>query len=70
MNILIDILVCIVILAISGVLLYKTIQSASKKKIEGLEKEAEILLENAKREAEALKKEELDDLNEEIEILE
>ena len=65
-NILIAIVVSVVILAVGGVLLYKTIQSASKKKIEGLEKDAETLLENAKREAEATKKESILEAKEEV----
>ncbi len=56
-KVLIWIIVDIIVLVILGLLLYKAIQSASKNKIEGLEKEAETLLENAKREAEATKKE-------------
>ena len=49
MDIFIDIAICIVILTIGGIFVYKAIQNASKKKIEGLEREAEILLENAKK---------------------
>lgn len=66
MEILILVVVDIVILAISGLILYKTIQSASKNKVEGLEKDAENLLANAKREAEATKKESILEAKEEV----
>ena len=65
-KILIAIIVDAVILVISGLLLYKAIKSASKNKIEGLEREAETLLENAKREAEATKKESILEAKEEV----
>lgn len=66
MPIFIGIIVYVLILAVSGLVLYKTIQSASKTKIEGLEKEAETLLANAKREAEATKKESILEAKEEV----
>ena len=51
------ILIDIIILVILGIVFYKMIQTASKQKIEALEKEAEQVLENSKKEAEAIKKE-------------
>ena len=66
MDNILGIVIYVVVLVISGLLLYKGIQSASKKKIEGLEKEAETLLENAKREAEATKKESILEAKEEV----
>ena len=57
MEIWIMILIDIIILVILGIVFYKMIQTASKQKIEALEKEAEQVLENSKKEAEAIKKE-------------
>lgn len=57
MEIWIMILIDIMILVILGIVFYKMIQTASKQKIEALEKEAEQVLENSKKEAEAIKKE-------------
>ena len=51
------IIIYIMVLLVSGIVLYKTIQTTSKKKIEALEQEAKNVLEDAKREAEATKKE-------------
>lgn len=60
------ILVDIVILAILGFILYKAIQTATKKKVDILENEAKNLVENAKKEAEALKKESILEAKEEV----
>lgn len=56
-KIILIVLLDILVLLITGVIVYKTIQTTSKKKIEKLEKEAETVLENGKREADAIKKE-------------
>ena len=56
----------ILVLLVSGVIVYKSIKSASKKKIEALQKEAETVLENSKREAEATKKEAILEAKEEV----
>ena len=66
MNILIMILIDIIVLIALGMILYKTIQTTSKNKIESMEKEAELILENAKKEAEASKKESILEAKEEI----
>ena len=66
MDIIILIILYILVLLISGVIVYKTIQNTSKKKIEALEKEAETVLENSKREAEATKKEAILEAKEEV----
>ena len=60
------VLLDILVLLISGVIVYKTIQTTSKKKIEALEKEAETVLENSNREAEAIKKEAILEAKEEV----
>ena len=60
------ILIDIVVLLVLGIVFYKTIQAASKKKIELLEKEATTVLENSKKEAEALKKEAILEAKEEV----
>lgn len=65
-NVILIILVDIVILAILGFVLYKAIQTATKKKIDILENEAKSLVENAKKEAEALKKESILEAKEEV----
>ncbi|MEG0295979.1 MAG: ribonuclease Y [Clostridium sp.] len=66
MGLLVWALVYILVLGISGVVLYKAIQKASKNKIETLEKEAEEVLKNAKKEAEAIKKESILEAKEEV----
>lgn len=58
--------VYIVVLGVSGVILYKAIQKASKNKIETLEKEAEELVNKAKRDAESIKKESILEAKEEV----
>ncbi|NFP30147.1 ribonuclease Y [Clostridium botulinum] len=60
------IIVNLVILLVLGILLYKMIQKVSKDKIESLEKEAQDVLERAKREAEALQKETILEAKEEV----
>ena len=65
-KLLIIILVDIVILIALGLMLYKIIQKASKNKINLIEKEAEDLLEKAKKEAEATKKESILEAKEEV----
>ena len=60
------ILVDIVILIVLGFILYKIIQKASKNKILIIEKEAEDLLENTKKESEAIKKESILEAKEEV----
>lgn len=65
MNILIMILIDIIVLIALGMILYKTIQTTSKNKIESMEREAELILENAKKEAEAAKKESILEAKEE-----
>ena len=60
------ILIDIVVLLVLGIVFYKTIQAASKKKIELLEKEATTVLESSKKEAEALKKEAILEAKEEV----
>ena len=47
----------IVILAILGIVVYKSVQNTTKSKVESLEKEAEEVLKRAERDAEAKKKE-------------
>ena len=54
---LILIVIDIVVLIILGMVLNKTLKLASKNKLEALEREAQLSLENGKREAEAAKKE-------------
>lgn len=65
-NVILMILVDIVILAILGFILYKAIETATKKKVDVLENEAKSLVENAKKEAEALKKESILEAKEEV----
>ncbi|MBN1038211.1 ribonuclease Y [Clostridium sp. ZS1] len=60
------IIVNLIILLVLGILLYKMIQKVSKDKIESLEKEAQGVLERAKREAEALQKETILEAKEEV----
>ena len=60
------IILYILVLLVSGVVVYKSIKSASRKKIEALQKEAETVLENSKREAEAVKKEAILEAKEEV----
>ncbi|MGL4774184.1 MAG: ribonuclease Y [Clostridium sp.] len=60
------IIIDIVVLSILGIVLYKTIQKTSKTKIESLEKEAVDVLEKAKREAEATRKESILEAKEEV----
>ena len=57
LEILTIILVDIVVLAVFGFIVYKAIQKATQKKVLFLENEAKDLVEKAKREAEAAKKE-------------
>ncbi|ACD53215.1 ribonuclease Y [Clostridium botulinum] len=59
-------IVNLIILLVLGILLYKMIQKVSKDKIESLEKEAQDVLERAKREAEALQKETILEAKEEV----
>ncbi|NLZ35238.1 MAG: DUF3552 domain-containing protein, partial [Clostridiales bacterium] len=66
MEILIKIIVGIIVLAVICLILYNAIKSASKKKIERLEREAFEILENAKKEAEAIKKESILEAKEEV----
>ena len=60
------ILIDIVILLVLGIVVYKTIQQASKNKIEALEKESKEVLEKAKKDAEAMKKESILEAKEEL----
>lgn len=66
MQYIITIVVDILVLIILGMVLNKTIKVASKSKITALETEAENLLENGKREAEATKKEAILEAKEEV----
>ncbi|MGL5150151.1 MAG: ribonuclease Y [Clostridium sp.] len=66
MQYLIIILIDIIVLSVLGIIVYKTIQKTSKTKIESLEKEAVDVLENAKRESEATKKEAILEAKEEV----
>ena len=65
MEILTIILVDIVVLAVFGFIVYKAIQKATQKKVLFLENEAKDLVEKAKREAEAAKKESILEAKEE-----
>ena len=56
----------IAVLLILGIVVYKTIETTTKKKVESLEKEAKSILENSKREAEATKKESILEAKEEV----
>ena len=58
------VIIDIIVLLILGIVLYKTIQSTSKNKIESLEREAEKLVEDAKKDAEAMMKEAIQYLRE------
>ena len=60
------IIIDIIVLGVLGVILYKGIQTTSKKKIESLENEAKSVLESAKKEAEASKKEAILEAKEEV----
>ena len=66
-NILPIILVDILLLVVFGFIVYKAIQKATQKKVLFLEKEADDLVEKAKREAEATKKEAILEAKEERE---
>ncbi len=57
MDIIIAIIIAIIILIVIGFIQYTMINKASRNKVESLQKEAEGVLENAKKESEALKKE-------------
>ena len=65
-NILTVILVDILLLVVFGFIVYKAIQKATQNKVLFLEKEANDLVENAKREAEATKKESILEAKEEV----
>ena len=65
-NILPMILVDILLLVVFGFIVYKAIQKATQKKVLFLEKEADDLVEKAKREAEATKKESILEAKEEV----
>ena len=56
----------IVILAILGIVVYKSVQNTTKSKVESLEKEAEEVLKRAERDAEAKKKEAILEAKEEL----
>jgi ribonuclease Y len=60
------VIVGIVILIVLGFVQYNLIQKASKNKVASLEQEAEIRLENANKEAEAVKKEAILEAKEEV----
>ena len=60
------ILVDIIVLAILGIVVYKSVQNTSKSKVESLEKEAEEVLKRAERDAEAKKKEAILEAKEEL----
>lgn len=65
-NILPMLLVDILLLVVFGFIVYKAIQKATQKKVLFLEKEAEGLVEKAKRDAEATKKESILEAKEEV----
>lgn len=65
-NILTMVLVDILLLGIFGFIVYKAVQKATQKKVSFLEKEANDLVEKAKREAEATKKESILEAKEEV----
>ena len=65
-NILPMILVDILLLVVFGFIVYKAIQKATQKKVLFLEKEADDLVDKAKREAEATKKEAILEAKEEV----
>ena len=60
------ILIGIIILGVVGFIQYTLIQKASKNRVESLEKEASLTLEEAKREAESTKKEAILEAKEEV----
>ena len=66
METLIIVLIDIIVLVVLGMVFYKSIQAASKQKIDSLEEEAKKVLEDAKKEAEATKKEALFEGKEEV----
>ena len=66
MGIAVMILIDIIVLLILGIVVYNTIQNTSQRKIELLEKEAEDVLEKAKRDSEATKKEAILEAKEEV----
>jgi ribonuclease Y len=59
-------IIYVLIFGVTGVILYKGIQTTSKKKVESLEKEAKTALEAAKKEAEAANKESILEAKEEV----
>ena len=69
MNILLIILCNIIVLAIISFIIYKLIQTATKKRVSILENEAEELLKKATREAEATKKESILEAKEEVHLV-
>ena len=66
MNLIVIIFIDIIILVILGIIQYKLIQNISKNKISTLEQEANAILENSKKEAEAIKKESILEAKEEV----
>ena len=66
MQIVYTILIDILVLLVLGIVVYKTIKATTKTKIEALEKDAETILENSKRDAEATKKEAILEAKEEV----
>ena len=66
METLIIVLIDIIVLVVLGMVFYKSIQAASKQKIDSLEEEAKKVLEDAKKEAEATKKEAILEGKEEV----
>ena len=62
----VGILIGIIILGVVGFIQYTLIQKASKNRVESLEKEASLTLEEAKREAESTKKEAILEAKEEV----
>ena len=63
---LVGILIGIIILGVVGFIQYTLIQKASKNRVESLEKEASLTLEEAKRESESTKKEAILEAKEEV----
>ncbi|GIM27785.1 ribonuclease Y [Clostridium polyendosporum] len=61
-----EVLIGLVVLVILGIIQYTVIQKVSKQKISSLEHDAQITLENAKKEAEAIKKESILEAKEEV----
>ena len=66
MEYIIMIIIDILVLMILGIVVYKTVQTTSKRTVEALEKEAEAIVENGKRDAEANKKEAILEAKEEV----